>query len=100
MNLPLSPDDGRTLILAIGVGAMVGVMLGGWIMTALHKLMLGAVKVALIAAVVVGGVWLWSGYQATSRATGPTPYRSSTGIQSSHEEPPPVPMGDRWWEEE
>lgn len=104
LNLPVSPHDGQGLLLALGVGAIAGAMLGGWVMNSIHKLMFAAVKMVLLGAVVIVGVSLWNRSQQ-SRSQTPhesaghsEPDRYSQQTTSQPERQPNDPQ-DRWWEQ-
>jgi len=106
MNLPVSPDDSRAFLLAIGLGAIVGVMFGGWIMTALHRLMMALVKLTLFGAVMVIGIFLWNGYQASrppqyapSMQTYQALPRALPTRYPTYQEPAVAPSSERWWEQ-
>lgn len=105
MSISLSPDDGRALLLAIGLGAIVGMMFGGWVMTALYKVLMAVVKMSLFGGLIVLGVLLWNGRYATPRQqplpTATTNY-AQTDLQASSPISPhfsPVPSTGRWWEQ-
>ena len=105
MNLPLSSDDGHTLLLVAGLGAIVGVMFGGWVMGLLHKLLMTLLKFTLLGAVVVIGLALWNGYQAQQNTT--VAPRQSAEDQPTTQSVPPreyqtpdrQPARSRWWEQ-
>jgi len=106
MNFPVSLDDQSTLLLAAGLGAIVGVLFGGWIMTALHKLMMGLVKLALLGFVVVVGIFLWNGFQKPRPVNYPLhtqPYQMLPTTQPirnpTYHQPPAIQTPDRWWEQ-
>ena len=106
MDLPITPDSGRAFLLAMGLGAIVGTMFGGWVMTALHKLLMTLVKMSLLGAVVVIGVLLWNGYQqsrqpqyASSAALYHAPPTAMPTYNSSYRTPIVTPTSDRWWEQ-
>ncbi len=106
MDLPIALDDRSTLLVAIGLGAVVGVLFGGWVMTALHKLLMGLVKLALLGVVVLIGIFLWSEYQGSRPSEySPSipPYGPSAAaprlIEPASHETVPAKRSGRWWEE-
>lgn len=105
MPPPASLGDGQIFLLAIGLGAIVGVMLGGWIMAALHKLMMVLVKLALLGAVLVICLMLYSGYQGSQPAhhhpvlNAPSVTRLPPHAKKQLQQAPPPPTSTgRWWE--
>jgi predicted lipid-binding transport protein (Tim44 family) len=106
MDFRFNPDDGRVFLLAIGLGAIVGVIIGGWVMTALQRLVMALLQVALLGAVAAIAFALWNHYRgfpppdfsslapssgsASDRPLSPSP---------SHPQAAPKPVSGRWWEE-
>lgn len=92
------------LLLAIGIGAGVGVLAGGWLMTALSKFLLVIVKLGLIALVVAAGWWLWTAHQNGLPIGSAQPRYQHPAIGNDRRWEPSPPTSsdlrnDRWWEE-
>ncbi len=106
MDSLISLNDHGTLLLAIGVGAVVGVLFGGWVMTTLHKLLMALVKLVLLGGAVLIGVFLWREYQGShpseyspSKSAYSPPAAPPQLIESTYHDPPPSqPPGSRWWD--
>lgn len=106
MMFPMILDDQSKLLVAVGLGAVLGVLLGGWIITFLHRLLMGVVKVVVLAAVLVAGVFLWSACRSTERP--PSSFEAAdqgypASVFKSFVPDPPVERrpahSDRWWEQ-
>lgn len=88
----------------MGLGAIVGVIFSGWIMSMIQKLMIVLVKTALLGAVVVLGILLWNNSQ-TNRPEQPQapPYQSLGGVRAADYQPEgsssTADDQRRWWEE-
>lgn len=88
----------------MGLGAIVGVIFSGWIMSMIQKLMMVLVKTALLGAVVVLGILLWNNSQA-NRTEQPQalPYQSLGDVRAAeHQLEGSSSTADderRWWKE-
>lgn len=104
MTFPLSPDDGRSFFLAVGLGVIVGMIFGGWVMSMLHKLLMVFVKTTLLLAVVAISLVLWKGYQSRHQPSSHPPaqvYSQMTNRSTQKVQTTPVKqsMEGRWWEQ-
>jgi hypothetical protein len=106
MFLPIMLDDQSKLLVAVGIGIVLGVLLGSWFIALVQRLILGVVKVALLAAVLVGAVFLWNEYRSTEQPPAPVGipiYQSGTpAIETYAPTPPaeiPASAAGRWWEQ-
>lgn len=104
-DLSLPAGDGARLLAALAIGGVLGVIVGGWVISALHKLMMGLVKVGLIVAVFALGFLLWKGFYSSQQpapSAGVPTYSASapSGTPAYDAYPPIDPAGSsgRWWE--
>jgi predicted lipid-binding transport protein (Tim44 family) len=106
MDFHFTPDDGRVFLLAIGLGAIVGVIFGGWVMTALQRLVMALLQVALLGVVAAIAFALWNHYRGSPPPVFSAITPSSRSASDRPLSPPPSysqaapkPISGRWWEE-
>lgn len=99
----MSLDHPNTFLLAVGIGTVVGVLFGSWILSAAHKLLVLLTKLALLGAVVVIAILVWNSFQQAPERQDLTSHPgyppTSSNSKSGYSNPPPKQPSDRWWEE-